>query len=210
MVTLEERVRHEDARVFEDLALGLVFIAHVVVTVRGVRFALDVDGSAVHGDALVVTLERRKGKERRPSGIRAMRANARLGSGSSVGSRAVKSSRKRGKTVAVAVGAYLLQLARVRRAHAHEDLDIIVGASAGCKRRFLEERVLEIGHGACLSGAARCVGSLVAGNALVFATVSFSFTDDGSSDPRIPRITDHHASSNRSKFDVRRTKHRTN
>jgi hypothetical protein len=59
VIALQERVRHGYAHALEDLALGLVLIAHVVVPVRGGRLALDLDGPPVHEHALGVSLQRR-------------------------------------------------------------------------------------------------------------------------------------------------------
>ena len=49
-------------------------------------------------------------------------------------------------------GTRLLELAGVRRTNAHEDLDVIVGAAAGDggRRDALEDRVLRVGHRACV------------------------------------------------------------
>ena len=69
VIPLQERVRHGYAHALEDLALGLVLVAHVVVPVRGGRLALDLDGLPVHEHALGVSL-RRRGVVRRGEDVR--------------------------------------------------------------------------------------------------------------------------------------------
>ena len=56
VVPLEEGVRHRDAHRLEDLSLGLMLVAHVVVAVRGVVLGGDVHGLTGGVDTLGVAL----------------------------------------------------------------------------------------------------------------------------------------------------------
>ena len=69
VVPRQEGIRHGHAHALEDLALGLVLIAHVVVPVRGGRLALDLHGPPVHEHALDVSLQRRE-RERMGDDVR--------------------------------------------------------------------------------------------------------------------------------------------
>ena len=149
MIALQERVCHGYAHALEDLALGLVLVAHVVVPVRGGRLALDLDGPPIHEDALGISLQRREMERGETSGTEARARGGRAPAPSWWRRKCLGRGNGRGQRAA-----HLIQLARVRRAHAHEDLDVVLGAAARRQRRTLEELVLELSHRVCLSGAA--------------------------------------------------------